>query len=506
MIKSNGGIIGPDNVTTGGAFGSASGVFKLGEVTDLIKESKWPTQGPQGFQVANSARFNRGSSDSLTRTLGTPTNNKKWTYSFWVKQSLIDVDQYLLNTGSDTSYIYFRPSNANPAPFGFSIEQYVGGFQYRLIPNMVFRDPSAWRHIVIAFDTTQGTDTNRVKVYDNGTQITSFNTASYPSQNLDTQTNSALAHKIGGYSSGGYLGGYLSEVCFVDGQQLAPTSFGEFNSQTGIWVPKVVTGLTFGNNGFYLPFTNSGALGEDFSGEDNDFTVNNLTSLDQSTDTCSTNFATLNSLIKTTSTISEGNLQYTSPGSNPVFGSLSSIGMSQGKWYGEVNYASGSNHYLVLGVADETFQNGSTTSSYDLGKSGTTSSIAYVVNTGAYRINNSNTSWGSAGGDGQIIMWAIDRVNNKIYFGVNGVWGASSNPASNSGGIPTTALDSSTDWFIGCTNDTSGTETVAQFNFGSPNFAISSGNTDGNGFGNFEYAPPSGFLSLNTKNLAAVLA
>jgi len=176
--------------------------------------------------------------------------------------------------------------------------------------------------------------------------------------------------------------------------------------------------------------------------------------------------------------------------------------MGQGKWYGEVNYVAGSNHYLVLGVADETFNSSNTSSSYDLGKSGTTSSIAYVVNTGAYRINNSNTSWGSAGGDGQIIMWAIDKVNNKIYFGVNGVWGASSNPASNSGGIPTTALDSSTSWFIGCTNDTGSTETVAQFNFGSPPYAISSGNADANGYGNFEYAVPSGYYALNTANLA----
>ena len=502
MIKSNGGIIGPDNVTTGGAFGSASGVFKLGEVTNLIKESKWPTAGPQGFQVANSARFNRSSSDYLTRSTGTPDSRRKATFSVWVKRgdlsSSDNMDLFCITTNStDRMHLRFQ---------GDDIDFYESGTNDRLTTDRKFRDVSAWYHIVLALDSTQGTASNRMKLYINGVQETSFSTATYPSENYDFPLNFANTQIGKSDVTNAYFGGYMSEVLYLDGTAAAVTDLGEFNSQTGIWVPKVVTGLTFGNNGYYLPFTNSGALGEDFSGEDNDFTANNLTSLDQSTDTCSTNFATLNSLIKTTSTISEGNLQYTSPGSNPVFGSLSSIGMSQGKWYGEVNYASGSNHYLVLGVADENFQNGSTTSSYDLGKSGTTSSIAYVVNTGAYRINNSNTSWGSAGGDGQIIMWAIDRVNNKIYFGVNGVWGASSDPAANTGGIPTTALDSSTDWFIGCTNDTSGTETVAQFNFGSPNFAISSGNTDGNGFGNFEYAPPSGFLSLNTKNLAAVLA
>jgi hypothetical protein len=174
-----------------------------------------------GYAVDNSCRFNSGSSDSLTRTLGTPTNNKIWTYSFWVKQCS-NIGN-VLNTGSDTSYIYFRPSGADPAPYGFSIEQYVGSFQYRIIPNMVFRDHSAWRHIVIAFDTTQATASNRIKLYVNGEQVTSFNTATYPSLNLDTQTNSAVSHKIGGFASGGNLDSYLSAVNFIDGQQLTPT-------------------------------------------------------------------------------------------------------------------------------------------------------------------------------------------------------------------------------------------------------------------------------------------
>ena len=233
--------------------------------------------GGGGYQVDNSCRFNSGSSDSLTRTFGTPTNNKKWTYSFWIKHC--DNVGNLLNTGSDTSYIYFRPSGADPAPYGFSIEQYVGGFQYRIIPNMVFRDHSAWRHIVIAFDTTQGTDSNRVKFYDNGTQITSFNTASYPSLNLNTQVNSAVSHKIGGFASGADFDGYMSEVCFIDGQQLAADSFGEFDSDSGVWKPlESVADLTFGNNGFYLDFEDSSALGNDAAGSNN-FTVNNLTSI-----------------------------------------------------------------------------------------------------------------------------------------------------------------------------------------------------------------------------------
>ena len=489
----NGGIIGTVNNPTST---TATGVWQQEEQYEAKVTDTWPQRA---LFTTKSLRFNRGSSDNLSRTKGTSTSTTKGTYSFWFKLSKTTGLTLIENgtAAADRAIVYIQSDSTLKlfSKIGNSTKLDLG-------TNRVFRDVSAWYNVVIAIDTTQGTDTNRVKLYVNGTQETSFASSTYPAQNdaLRFFTSNEIEEIGIDFENGGLFDGYMSEVIKIDGQQLAPTSFGVANSD-GVWTPIIYLG-TYGNNGFNLQFEDAAALGTDSSPNGNTFTVNNLTSIDQSTDYPVVNYATLNSLIKTTSTISEGNLQYTSPGSNPVFGSLSSIGMGQGKWYGEVNYASGSNHYLVLGVADETFQNGSTTSSYDLGKSGTTSSIAYVVNTGAYRINNSNTSWGSAGGDGQIIMWAIDRVNNKIYFGVNGVWGASSNPASNSGGIPTTALDSSTDWFIGCTNDTSGTETVAQFNFGSPPFAISSGNTDGNGYGNFEYAVPSGFYALNTANLA----
>ena len=180
------------------------------------------------------------------------------------------------------------------------------------------------------------------------------------------------------------------------------------------------------------------------------------------------------------------------------------MAVNSGKWYAEVKYTAGSNHYLILGVADYNFSilgGLGSTNNDDLGKNGTTGSIAYVVNTGAYRVNNSNTSWGSAGGDGDIIQMAIDKDNQKIYFGVNGTWGASSNPATGSNGIDVSSVLTGDDWFWGVTNDTGASETIAEFNFGSPSYSISSGNTDGNGFGNFEYAVPSGYLALCTNNL-----
>ena len=493
----NGGIIGPVNIPTST---TATGVWQQDEQYEAKVTDTWPQRA---LFTTKSLRFNRGSSDNLTRTPSSASNRRTFTLSFWVKRADLGSGNRspfsVGNSGSSTSDANWFTLIFHGSTNTLRLVQYNNQL---FNTNRVFRDSSAWYHVVVAVDTTQGTASNRLKLYINGVQETSFSTVNYPSQNYDFVVNTTTQHMIGREDGNGsaYFSGYLSEYILIDGQQLAPTSFGVTNSD-GVWTPIPYLG-TYGTNGFNLQFENAAALGTDSSPNGNTFTVNNLTSIDQSTDYPVVNYATWNSLIKTTSTISEGNLKYAQPGSNPVFGSLSTIGVTSGKWYAELNYTSGSSHKLVLGVADETFQNGNTTASYDLGKSGTTSSIAYVVNTGDYRVNNSNTSWGSGGGDGDIINMAIDRDNGKIYFGVNGTWGNSSNPASNSGGIPTTALDSSTNWFWGITADTSGTSDVGELNFGSPSFSISSGNTDGNGYGNFEYAVPSGYYALNTANLA----
>ncbi len=211
-----------------------------------------------------------------------------------------------------------------------------------LITNRLFRDPSAWYHIVVAVDTTQSTASNRVKIYVNGTQETSFSTETYPSQNLDTNFNDTNHQNILGavYQIGGslqYYDGYMAEVVFIDGSQLTPTSFGEFDEDSPtIWKPIDVSGLTFGTNGFYLDFENASSLGADVSGNGNNFSVNNLTSIDQSTDTCTNNFATFNPLIifypTYVSTLSDGNLTATRSDNG---GNHSTIMPTQGKWYAE---------------------------------------------------------------------------------------------------------------------------------------------------------------------------
>jgi len=461
-----------------------------------------------GYDVANSLRFNAGSSDSLTKTFGTPTNNKIWTYSFWMKHC--DNAGVLLNTGADTSYMYFRGSGANPTPFGFSIEQYVGGFQYKFIPNQVFRDHSAWQHIVIAFDTTQGTASNRVKIYKNGVQITSFNSADYPSQNLNTQVNSAVAHKIGGFASGANYDGYLCEVVFIDGQQLDPTSFGEFDEDSGIWKPIDVSGLTFGTNGFYLEFkqsgtgTNASGIGADTSGNTNHFAVNNLTAVSQSTDTCTNNFATMNPLNVPTSnapTFAEGNLKTTSGTTGQAYMGSATIGVSSGKWYAEMKVKVIDS--MIAGVSANVAED-ARDSTYPGQQD---DSVGILPDSGNKYISDSGSTHGDAFSADDVLMIALDLDNNNVYFGRNGNWfdgSGNADESSPNSAISLTAAASTTDGFyFFSVGDGGGSEAAAaEWNFGSPMYAISSGNTDANGHGNFEYAVPSGYFALCTKNLA----
>jgi len=443
-----------------------------------------------GFNVDNSLRFNSGSSDYLNKNLGTPTNNRKWSFSFWVKRAGSG-NQMITSTNSSTSYTYFGTDQ-------FAFEQYSGGFNYRLKTNRLFRDFSAWYHIVIAVDTTQGTDTNRVKIYVNGVQETSFEFATYPSQNFDTSFNSAVSHFIGREGST-YFDGYLSEVVLIDGQQLAPTSFGEFDEDSGIWKPIDVSGLTFGNNGFYLDFEDSSALGNDAAGSNN-FTVNNLTAIDQSTDTCTTNFAILNFLAKgSSSTFSEGNLKET-VGSATYNTSTSTIGVSSGKWYWEYKLPSGGLNYVLYGITsvESSARDADVMTNFKTSYAKTSYAGEFRYNTGggAY---STDTSGFSADSTGDIVKIALDLDNNFIYVGNGNSWYNSGNPESGASGTGAAkAVVAGLTYFpmmIVYNNS-------LEINFGSAPYAISSGNADGNGFGNFEYTVPSGYLALCTKNLA----
>ena len=488
MSKQNGGIIGPDNVPTG-AFGAASGVWKLSDVTNYKRQGTWPVP-LSGHQVANSCRFNSGSSDNLSISLSsTATNNKKGTLSFWFKSQGVNQQYPIAKSAGTVFYLYFNSS---------SQLVWQNASTNTRITSQVFRDPTAWANIVVNFDTTQSTASNRQKMYFNGTEITSFGTSSDLSLNqvVSIFDGDSGARQISGYTGGGYWSGYMSEVVGIDGLQLDPTSFGETDSVTNNWVPKDVSGLTFGNNGFYLPFTNASALGEDFSGNDNDFTANNLTSLDQSVDTCTNNFSTLNALHRVDGySFAQGNLEFTNSSSEHRM-TNSSIAVSQGKWYAEVKIDSvGQSQSIGVINPDNFLYN---TYFHNAGRG-----YGYKSNDGNKVFNDSvNTSYGNSYTTGDIIGIAMDLDNYKLYYSKNGTFQNSGDPTSGSTGTGS-AFDLATGvaYSFGQSSQDGGTNPVTSWNFGSPSFAISSGNVDSSGMGNFEYAVPSGYYSLCTRNL-----
>jgi len=441
-----------------------------------------------GYNVANSLRFNSGSSDYLNRTLSTPTNNKIYTWSGWIKKTKNDEvapNIFGAHSGGLRDCIRFD-GGGNALQMIFNE---VGSGN--LVTTQLLRDVSAWYHIVVAVDTTQATSTNRVKIYLNGTQITSFSTSSYPAQNYTNILNAANPHVFGKNAdlSNEFFNGYIAETYFIDGQQLTPSSFGETDTLTEIWKPKAYVG-TFGNNGFYLQFKNSGALGTDSSGNGNTFTANNLTSVDQSTDTCTNNFCTLNFIQNgngSTSTLTEGNLV---AGTADNKGVAATFGVNRGKWFFEVKN-SGTQLNQYFGISNRANEQDG-----DASPSNATANVRSFVGAGAFKDYSAGSSTANAsflGTNGTIFGFALDLDNGTLGRYVNGslINTDSTLPSDNSVTFfPFTQVT----FNYGNWNE-------AQFNFGSPMYA-GGGYADAAGFGNFSYAVPAGYYSLCTKNLA----
>jgi hypothetical protein len=489
MAKRNGGIIGPSNVPTGQYGGTASGVWRLRDAFNYIKAGLWP--GFATYPVANSLRFNSASSDYLNRTPASNGNRRTFTISSWVKISKIQTTGLILNANSGSPWGLLEFSTGDGVGSAHSLQFSVtAGVSPGVYTSQIFRDPSAWYHIVCAVDTTQATASNRVKIYINGIQSTLIS-GNYPTLNQDTQFNSTIAHQIGNptaYSNPSDF--YLSEIYMIDGQALTPSSFGQTDSATGIWTPLPYTG-TYGTNGFYLKFANSAALGTDSSGNGNNFTVNNLTSVDQSTDTPTNNFATLNPLNFTPSAITytEGNLKTAYPASWNA--SISTIGVSAGKWYWEAKAVTAGNN-IFYGIMTENATTNTATPYTQIGVlcGKTTDGDKYLDTT--YTAAGFGTS-----ANGDILGFALDLDSGtkNLTINLNGtlITGGSVNLTSNFNNVNIFAF------FAG---NSSSAAAGWELNFGSPPFTISSGNADANGFGNFEYAVPSGYYALCTKNLA----
>ena len=466
-----------------------------------------------GFDVANSCRFNPGDSAYMHKTPDAG-DRQKATFSCWIKRSLIGSAQTLFWAGSDNSnYQTFPRFLANDKIVVAEINS--GSTTWEIFTDRVFKDISAWYHIVVAMDTTQATAANRVKIYVNGVQETSLNIdGGYPAEDRNTLINTAVPHQIGHDYVAQYYGGYVAEACFIEGSQNAPTDFGEFDEDSGIWKPIDVSGLTFGTNGFYLDFEASGNLGNDANGG-TDLTEVNLAATDQTTDTCTNNFITLNPLVGVTSqtdnqVYSEGNTIII-PNSTDNYGTgFSTIGLKGGKWYWEAQIvwngtSNNANFPRTIGFCTENYR---FNYSY-LGQDEESWGIIFAdASTDIWRLEHGGSSDDISGAttmaNGGTMNLALDLDNGKFYVGYNGTFFTSGDPTSGATGTGAIATLSATDLskflFPAVTNATN--STYYKFNFGNPAYAISSGNQDGDGFGNFEYAVPSGYFSINTKNLA----
>jgi len=448
-----------------------------------------------GYNVANSLRFNSGSSDYLDRTPSVAGNRQIFTFSLWTKISNVTSRMAFYSCGTATG----TPGSGDGNMFfnqGSDQQLYVsfgGGIDVQLNTTQVFRDTSAWYHIVLAFDTTQATASNRIKVYINGSQVTSFSGTTYPAQNYNFNVNNTIIQRLGvGYDGGltYYYNGYLSEFYLIDGQALTPSSFGETDTLTGIWKPKAYTG-TFGTNGFYLQFKNSAALGTDSSGNGNTFTANNLTSVDQSTDTCTNNFCTLNVIQNgngSTSALTEGNLV---AGTADNKGCSATFGVNRGKWYWEVKTV-GSPYAQRVGVSNRANEQDG-----DVSPGTDTANVRSWCGNGAYKNYSASSSSADAAfvsTSGAIYAFGLDLNNGTLARYVNGVL------INTDTTLPS---DNSVTFFpfTFVTNSGGPGWNQAQFNFGSPMYT-GGGYADAAGFGNFSYAVPAGYYSLCTKNLA----
>jgi hypothetical protein len=436
----------------------------------------------------------------LTRSKSSPTSDKKGTISFWIKRSDTTSEQatFVSGGGSIDSNIFFDTSSK------LNVYDYQSGaYQFRYVTSRVFRDPNAWYHIVVRIDTTDGTAGDRVKIYVNGVQETAFDTSTNPSQNLTPLffTNT-YAFWIGSYrGSSGYTNGLYTHFHYTDGYTYAATDFGETDSTSGIWKPKTAPSVTHGNNGFFLKFENSGAMGTDSSGNTNTFTVSGT--LTQNVDTPSNNFATLNPLVSRKGTLTNGNLTHEGSGATAPNNVISSLGVTSGKFYIEAKIIT-ANNYNGFGVVTEKnpYVNGGT--DY---LSNSNDALMYVYSD-IYRGGGTISGTYATLATNDIVQIAIDADNKFLYFGVNGTWQNSSDPTSGASGTGalnmTTYLGSDVTYFIGSEQGGAGNTRKIEFNFGQGYFgttAVASANADGNGHGAMEYSVPSGYYTLNTKNL-----
>ena len=463
-----------------------------------------------GFEVSNGIMLNNS---RLFKTPSSSGSQRKFTFSAWVKKSDFS-SGVIFSSGEADGNPNFALYFASNDKLNLYSSQ---GMEYKT--EALFLDPGAWMHIVISVDTAISNASNRQLIWVNGVQQTSFSTSNSIAQNTDLSINtSAYRMAVGtGVDNQDYFGGYVAEVVFLDNQALGHLSFGEFDSDSGIWKPIAITGsaATPGTNGFYLNFQDSSNLGNDeFGGTD--LSVSDIVARDQVTDTCTNNFATLNPIDfarwqnnTPEAVLANGALQ-TGIGSSEKVLLRSTIGVKKGKWYWEAKSDGVSK--MFFGVCNSkcgTDANAPHSSSDYVGVYYYEATPYYAYYSGAGNPTNGIASISS----GDILNFALDCDNQTFYIGKNGTYMNSGNPASGATGTGSINrlwnyasslfyIDGiQTEMFASCyVSSTSGSGT-AQYNFGNPTFT-GTDKSDDNDRGSFEYQPPAGYLALCTANLS----
>jgi len=456
------------------------------------------------YEVANSCRFEDGDTAHFTRTTETPTNVDKYTFSVWVKRGNLGIANTKLFSIADGTY--------GEEKLEFNVDDIIwrktdpddGCADYERYTDRKFRDSSAWYHILVAYDSSDGTAGDRMKMYINGVQETSFSGSINPDLNENSHVNTASKTLyIGKFKGTGQpFDGYMAEVAFVDGVAHAVTDFGEFDSDSPtIWKPKdISSGITWGNNGFWLDFEDSSALGNDVSGNNNDLTAVNLAAVDQCTDTPTNNFCTMNLLdnFYASYTFSEGNCKIDGTAS-PTTYRTGTMGVASGKWYWEVNItaapASNASRIGFTSVVSTSTTHILGSDIYGWAQNGNNGNIEGQASQSG---SAASTSYGNSHTTDDIIGIALNLDDDEVKFYKNGT-------VENSGtAFQINKANAPNGFFFPAIGEASTSNSITAIaNFGNPAWALSSAVNDENGYGNFEYSVPSGFLALCTKNLGS---
>ena len=419
----------------------------------------------------------------LYRTQSTPTNDKIGTLSVWVKRGGLG-DYTISSKGPSADRVKFNfDANDNLEFFG----KISSTSRPAITTTRVFRDTSAWYHIVVAVDTTQATASDRIKIYVNGVQETAFNSSTYFNQNEACYLFTSGSLEIGrrSDSSANFFNGCMTHFHYTDGTTYAASDFGETDSTSGIWKPKTSPSVTYGTNGFFLKMENSSDMGEDSSGNNNDFTTSGT--ITQTEDSPSNNFCTMNPLNKASGVaLSNGNL--TCVGSSNPSSVASTLAVSSGKWYWEAKLNSSSYNYFNVSIlktdvrVDNLNYPGDNAGGY-----------TYAADGNIYNNGSASLDTGTTISVGDIVGFLLDLDNGTLKLKKNGSDVYSGNAVASS-------LNTGDFWYVAQGANTSNVD----FNFGNGYFgttAVSSSNSDSAGLGLFEYSVPSGYYALCTKNI-----